>query len=319
MKPKKDFEEHLFNNLGTFQSIDIEEDWQKVRGRIGYEKSRRLNPARAFPVALLRGKRAPLKIRNGSKIPRSSASRIFNPVWRTAAAVILLLGVGFLAQKYLDLTPDMIAVQSGDQMKEVLLPDGSSVTLNKQTKLIYPEKFRRRQRELKLIGEAFFEVVSNPALPFIVDVDQRALIRVLGTSFNISTNESGESISVQVIEGRVAFSSSLDRSDEIILVKDEQATLTEGSVIRDDTVDRNFLSWKTGKLIFDHENIAEVFRQLQAHYEIEIVLHKSVHEELSFTSTLDNQDMESVLDEISMVLGLEYSYEDEKVIFSLPE
>ncbi|TFH20092.1 MAG: hypothetical protein E4H10_17050, partial [Bacteroidia bacterium] len=192
MKPKKDFEEHLFTNLGAFQSINIEEDWQKVRGRMSEVKSRRLNP-----------------------------------FWRTAAAVILLLGVGYLAQKYLAPSPDMIAVLSGEQMKEVLLPDGSSVTMNKQAKLIYPEKFKRRQRELKLSGEAFFKVVSNPAQAFIVDVDQKALVRVLGTSFNINPDESGETISVQVLEGKVAFSSILEGSEEIILVKDQQATLRE--------------------------------------------------------------------------------------------
>ena len=284
MKPKTNIEEHLFKNLGAYQSIDTEEDWEKVRGRMSEDKSRRLSP-----------------------------------LWRTAAAVILLLGVGFIAQKYLAPSPDMIAVLSGEKMKEVLLPDGSSVTMNKQAKLIYPEKFKRRQRELTLTGEAFFKVVSNPSQPFIVDVDEKALVRVLGTSFNISPDQSGESISVQVIEGRVAFSSILEGSEEIILVKDEQATLIEGSVILDDTVDRNFLSWKTGKLFFDNEYIGKVLRQLQSHYNIDMELDKSVPDDLSFTSTLDNQDLDSVLDEISLVLGLDYRYENEKVIFTLSE
>ena len=284
MKPKTNIEEHLTKNLGIYQSIDIEEDWKKVRKRMAQEKSIRLNP-----------------------------------FWRIAAAVILLLGVGFIAQKYLAPSPQMIAVLSGEQMKEVILPDGSSVTMNKQAKLIYPEKFKRRQRELQLSGEAFFKVVSMPAKPFIVDVDQKARVRVLGTSFNIRPDQKNASVSVQVIEGRVAFSSLLRGSDEIILVKDEQATLIEGSVIQDDTVDRNFLSWKTGILFFDNEYLGKVLRQLQSHYNIDLELDKSVPDDLSFTSTLDNQDLESVLDEISLVLGLEYRYENEKVVFTLRE
>jgi transmembrane sensor len=283
MKPKKNIEEHLFKNLGAYQSINIEEDWQKVKGRMSAEKSRRLSP-----------------------------------FWRIAAAVILLLGVGFIAQKYLAPSPEMIAVLSGEQMKEVLLPDGSMVTLNRQAELVYPEKFNRRQRELKLRGEAFFEVVSNPSLPFVVDVDERAQVRVLGTSFNIDPDRNGESISVQVIEGKVAFSS-LKGPDEIILVKDEQATFRKGSISRDDVVDRNSTSWKTGVLFFENTDIGEVLKQLQAHYEIEIVLDQSVPGDLSFTSTLDKQELESVLDEISLVLGLEYNYENEKVVFTLSE
>jgi len=284
MKPKTDIDERLLKNLETFQSIDIEEDWQKLRGRIGFRKQRSMRY-----------------------------------IWQAAAAVIMLLGVGLLTQKLVFPTPDMLAVQSDMQMKEVVLPDGSLVTLNKEAELIYPEKFNRRQRKLKLVGEAFFEVVSNPDLPFIVDVDQKALVQVLGTSFNISPDENDESISVQVLEGKVAFSSAKKGSDRIVLTKDEQATLTAGTIIRVDTVDLNFMSWKTGQLFFVYENIKEVCRQLEAHYEITIVLHKSVPRDLSFTSTLDNQDLESVLDEISMVLGLDYRYENDEIVFTKPE
>lgn len=283
MKPKENFEEQLLRNLGTYQSIDIDEDWQKVRKRMAKNKSIGLHP-----------------------------------FWRTAAAVILLLGVGFIAQKYLAPSPDMIAVFSGEQMKEVELPDGSIVTLNKQAELTYPEKFQHRKRELQLSGEAYFNVESKPEKPFIVNVEQKALVRVLGTSFNIRPDQADETISVQVMEGKVAFSS-MERSDEIILLKDQQATLSEGSILRVDTVDRNFISWITGRLIFVHETIGEVIKQVQEHYEIEIVLHKSVPENLTFTSTLDKQNLESVLDEISMVLGLDYHYENEKVVFTLRE
>jgi len=284
MKPKNDIDERLFRNLETFQSIDIEEDWKKVRGRMGFEKKKSM--------------------------------RYF---WQTAAAVVMLLGVGYLTQKLLFPTPPLLAVESGNQMKEVVLPDGSSVTLNKETKLIYPEKFNRRQRKMELMGEAFFEVVSNPDLPFIVDVEQKAKVLVLGTSFNISPDENGESISVQVLKGKVAFSSNLKGSDKVILEKDEQATLRAGTIIRADTISLNFLSWKTGMLYFDDENIEDVLKQLEAHYEVEIVLQKNVGRKLTFTSILDNQDLESVLEEISMVLGLDYSYKDHKVVFSKPD
>lgn len=283
MKPKANFEEHRFRNLGKFQSIDTEADWQKVRKKIGFQKRRSISS-----------------------------------YWRVAAAAIIILGVGFLAQKYVIPSPEMISVLSGDQLKELTLPDGSLVTLNKQAELVYPEKFDRRKRELKLIGEAFFKVVSNPASPFLLEVEQKARIKVLGTSFSIKPNQHTSSISVQVIEGKVAFSS-FEGENEIILEKDQQATLSEKGMIRDDTVDRNFVSWRTGKLFFHLDGIEDVLKQLQEHYGIEIVLHSSVPREILFTSTMDNQDLESVLDEISMVLDLNYRYEDEKVIFTQQE
>ncbi len=284
MKPKESFEEHVLRNLGNYQSIDVEGDWKKVRKRMNQNKSIQIHP-----------------------------------FWRAAAVVILLLGVGYLALTNLGTGPDLISVFADGQKKEVVLPDGSNITLNKHSELVYPEKFKRGERTVKLTGEAFFKVVSNPSQAFVVNVEQKAKVRVLGTTFSIRPDQRDESISVQVLEGKVAFSSSINGSHEIILAKDEQATLNEGSIIKDDTVDRNFISWITGELFFYRENIKEVCRQLQEHYEIEIVLENSVPGDLTFTSTMNNQDLESVLDEISLVLGLDYRYENEKVIFTSPE
>ena len=90
-------------------------------------------------------------------------------------------------------------------------------------------------------------------------------------------------------------------------------------MIRDDTVDRNFLSWKTGMLFFYLESIENVCDELEDFYGIEIVLHQSVPRDLTFTSTLNNQELESVLDEISMVLGLAYRYDEQRILFTRQE
>jgi transmembrane sensor len=283
MKPKTNFEEQFLKNLGAYQSIETDKDWQKVRSRIGKDKTRKLHP-----------------------------------LWRMAAAVILLLGIGFVTQKYLVSTPEMIAVYAGDQMREVELPDGSWVTLNHQARLVYPEKFKGRERAVQLSGKAFFQVESNPSSPFVVDVDQKALVRVLGTSFNISPDASGDLISIQVVEGRVAFSSA-EGKDEVILEKDQQATLVGITVKRDESVEKNFLSWKTGKLVFENDPVGKVIKQLEMHYQVSIEIDESVPRELSFTSTMDNQELADVLDEISVVLGLKYRYQNEKVVFTLSE
>lgn len=284
MKPKKELENHLFNKLETYQSIDVEADWKETKGRMGFEKRRSLKP-----------------------------------FLQIAATVALIVAMGFVAQKFLFSSPEMIIAQAGTQVKKVLLPDGSSVTLNKYSELSYPEKFSRKLRSLQLSGDAFFEVVKNPDKPFLLEVNHQALVRVLGTSFNISPHENDESITVQVIEGKVAFSSSPQILDEVILEKDQQATLTAGHIIRDVTLEENLMSWRTGRLVFYQTNITEVVRQLKAHYEINIILHNSVSKELAFTSTVEKQDLNNVLDEIAMVLGLSYSYENETVVFKNPE
>lgn len=284
MKPESNINEHLFRNLENFQSVDNEADWQKVRGRMGFEQ------------------------KNG-----------LARVWWAAAAIILLIGIGFLSQRYLMGSPEMVIARAGDLKKEVTLPDGSAVTLNKQAELLYPEKFNRRNREVMLRGEAFFEVESDPDWPFKVDVNKKAMVEVLGTSFNISSDAEANSITVQVVEGKVAFSPAEEGFPFIVLVKDQQATLSGGSIQREEVMDRNLMSWKTGILYFDQTRIGDMARLLSIHYGQKIRLDENIPSDITFTSTIDNQEFESVLEEISLVLGLNYTYEGALVTISKPD
>ena len=281
MKPKKNFEEARFKYLDAFQSIDTEMDWQKVRGRIGFGKKKTMNR-----------------------------------IWWAAAAVIILLGVGVLTQPYTLISPDMVIAQAGDDQKEVVLPDGSMVTLNKEAELVYPEKFRRKSREIQLSGEAFFKVESDPGRPFLVNVRQEAVVEVLGTSFNIRSGEEIGSISVHVVEGRVAFSQAGQESSSITLEKDEQASLSGGMIAKEQVRSKNFLSWKTGILFFEQARIGEVVTELENFYGLDIILEHNVPGDLLFTSIIDNQVLESVLEEMTLVLGLGYAFDNDKVIIS---
>ena len=114
----------------------------------------------------------------------------------------------------------------------VTLQDGSRVSLNSNSELLYPEKFRGKKRAVRLTGEAFFEVEEYPEKPFLVNIEEKAMVEVLGTSFNIRSDPSGEAISVLVVEGRVALSNVVGdaegKNPGLILEKDEQATLIDG-------------------------------------------------------------------------------------------
>lgn len=286
MKPKKNSEDPLISKLETFQSIDLESDWKELKSGIGFGKE------------------------------MSPGKRHLASTWWAAASIILLLGIGFLSKQYLFASHEMIIARAGDTPKEVLLPDGSSVTLNSMAELAYPEKFRNRKREVQLSGEAFFKIERNLQKPFMVHIEEKAMVEVLGTSFNIRSEQSGEAVSVLVLEGRVAFTDAEEKLSEIILNKDEQATLTRGRIQREETINKNMLSWKTGILYFNQSLIGDVVKQLEIYYNREILLEEDIPDDLQFTSTIDNQDLENILKELSMVLGLTIGFEDEHILIS---
>ena len=122
----------------------------------------------------------------------SAPRRKVYPQWlKMAASLVLMIGVGFFAYRvYKEMAQGRAVIQITKttlrgQKSNITLADGTNVRLNSESTLIFPEKFDKDSREVKLIGEAFFQVTEDPSKPFIITSgDLRT--RVLGTSFNIS-------------------------------------------------------------------------------------------------------------------------------------
>ena len=269
----------LYSNLEKYQSINVEKDWENVRAKAGLGKRRK--------VSL---------------------------VWRVAAIAIVILGVGFLSKQYI-LAPDLLFIETAENHEEVFLPDGSIVQLNSHSQLTYPEKFRRN-RYVSLSGEGFFEVTKDPQRPFLVNINELASVEVLGTSFNVNASNANKTVNVQVVEGKVSFSANKKDGSGTILVMNEQAILKDGEILKNDRPNRNFLSWKTGIIYFEQENITRVLDVLNTYYSREIILNADVDKDLVFTSTIDNQELEDVLVELSLVLDLIITYNPDAITIS---
>lgn len=283
MKPKEQMGDRDFSFLKRYEAIDPDKDWQKVRARM----ERTHKTRRAW-------------------------------TWRAAAAAILVLAAGYLIREMVRQDPPVVRLVAENTVKEVRLPDGSVVVMNRGAVLSHPESFDRRKRTVNLSGEAYFEVQDDPSHPFEVLVEERARVEVLGTSFNVQSGKEDKRIRLQVLEGRVAFSPQDKKFMSIVLEKNEQAVMSDGRVTKEPLSDRNFLSWKTGILYFEQTPLHEVARKLSEHFDQRIAIDSSVPDDLTFTSTIDNQDLESVLEELYMVLGLDHHMDDRKVILKKP-
>jgi transmembrane sensor len=88
------------------------------------------------------------------------------------------------------------------------LPDGTRVWLNAASSIRYPTTFVGTERKVELLGEAYFEVTKNINMPFRVNVNNRAQVEVLGTSFNVNAYEDEANISATLLEGSVKVAAS---------------------------------------------------------------------------------------------------------------
>ena len=207
---------------------------------------------------------------------------------------------------------DWITVNVQDQQEEVKLPDGSMVFLNTHSRLVYPVNFKGRKRTVKLDGEAFFEVESD-VKPFVVNVVNEASVEVLGTSFNLRTDPEKNQVILNVLTGKVALYPKGKKKRAKVVKQNEQAIYDKGRILPAISFDLNFLSWKTDNLVFENTPLTEVAEQLGRHYRKKFLIRDPGLNTLALTGTYKDQELEEVLEEIALVLEIDFEETDGKI------
>lgn len=233
-------------------------------------------------------------------------------VWRIAASVTLLFGLGIGAIYFSDSSevpqiPYATKTTGWGEKRKLTLPDGSKVILNSGSSLSFPAQFANDSRTVKLEGEAFFDVVENAALPFIIHTNE-VTTTVLGTSFNINTQDK-EHISVTVATGKVRVAS--DHDNEVILTPKQQATYnpTTQTITTKEVSIKRYLDWKDGILRFDDVTIAEAALKLQQWYNVPIEVLDEDIANCRFSGKFNNEQLHTVLRSLAnLKSGLEYVY-----------
>lgn len=221
-----------------------------------------------------------------------------------AASICLLIGSGIWFSKSYN---PIVTFSSGDTSSQsITLADGSRVTLNKNSSLEY-QKRMKTQRNVKLTGEAFFEVARNEAVPFIIETNN-ARVKVLGTSFNVKTNERGTTVHVKT--GKVELSKD---SKKIILTAGEQGLLSSGKIEKQAINNENYLAWKTKKLVFDKKSIIEVAAALQEYYNTPIIIYGNA-QNCKVSTAFTSETLIQALDELKLLLHFDYKKDDKGIV-----
>jgi transmembrane sensor len=213
---------------------------------------------------------------------------------RIAAVALIIIGFG-TTMFYLNRSNDLsgkIVIASGtnERNKEVSLPDGSKIYLNRNSELLYNKDLGKTARKVTLKGEAFFEITKDPSKPFIIDAG-KASIKVLGTSFSVLTNNSKNAVEVFVRTGTVMVS---DNSGTQNLV-----------------LEPGF----TDLLVYDGKTMNEVFTDLKKVYDIDVVADNIEILDVPITTTFYNQPQDSIIQVICATFN--FSYKKEGSVYHL--
>ncbi|MFR3331576.1 MAG: FecR domain-containing protein [Odoribacter splanchnicus] len=156
------------------------------------------------------------------------------------------------------------------QTYHVLLADGTQVWLNAATELQFPTNFGGSFRNVKLKGEAYFEVTKNLELPFRVEIAPEISIEVLGTSFNVKAYGNEDKIEALLEKGKIRMEVN---GDSVELFPGDLGSYDRLGrhidLIRPENVDK-YLAWRSGKFIFENASLSVVFKEIARWYGVQV-------------------------------------------------
>ncbi|MDB5229396.1 MAG: anti-FecI sigma factor, FecR [Chitinophagaceae bacterium] len=279
-----------------------------------------------------------------------TASVIRPAKFKYARFAIVFLAVATIIQFYFFLpaaenkvtSKNEIATRKGSK-SHILLPDGTSVWLNADSKIIYPANFTGDSREVQLTGEAFFDVAKNPRKPFIIHTGTMD-VKVLGTVFNVRSYPRENTTEASLIHGMIEITLHGKEKKNIILKPNEKLTVlnSDASYIKTssretkkslDATDEEMpllaltkihfnkrdssnaeTSWVYNKLSFDNENMGRVFSKIEQWYNIEIVIEDENIKARHFTATFENKSLNEVMEALQVALNFKYQEKEGRII-----
>lgn len=158
----------------------------------------------------------------------------------------------------------------------LVLPDGSRAWLNAASSITYPAVFALNERSIKISGEVYMEIAKDKTRPFVVDVDGRSTVQVLGTSFNINSYTNEGKIKTTLLQGSVRVfnqvKSGRHTKQAVVLQPGQQAVITANTEdIRIQPVKtEHVLAWKNGFINFESGSFQEIMRQVERWYNVEV-------------------------------------------------
>jgi transmembrane sensor len=262
--------------------FDVDAAWEKVQAKINSPQ-----PIRLHPVPML---------------------------VRIAAVVVLAVAAAWLVWPKSGAEPhgnetQWVAYQPADSIQDISLPDGSKAKLREGSRLSYHRDNQKGGlRQLKLEGEAYFDVAPDKEHPFVVEAGQ-TLVRAVGTAFNVRTNAAGTEVVVE--EGKVSFGPKEDPA-QTLLLPGHAASLKAGTALVEvDSTDKgNGLFWLNDKLVYHDRPLQEVVEDITRRFGKKISLGNKAQSRCRLSATFEHPTIESILNMIAETYAMEVAADE---------
>lgn len=198
--------------------------------------------------------------------------RILGYAAMVLALVSIGLGVGKYCESELSEADLIVQVPANGDVREVVLPDGTKVWVNRGSVLKYPAHFAKESRHVELDGEAYFEVKRDQSRPFMVTSDAMS-VKVLGTIFNLRSYKNSPLTETSLIEGAVEVRGNRNEG-QIVLSPGQKAELNRktGRLQVKQVNSKLDAVWHDDLIPFESATIFEIASVLERFYQVKIIL-----------------------------------------------
>lgn len=190
---------------------------------------------------------------------------------KIASIILLTLGGTHLYRHYMaveDIAMQTISVPSGQRVN-ITLPDGTNVWLNARTTIQFPLAFNQGKRQVKLDGQAYFDVAKNPDRPFVVQTEKFD-VEVLGTKFDVEAYKDKDEFETTLMQGSVKLVSVTNPEQTLMLKPDSKALWADGQLKVVAVDNYNPYRWKEGLICFNNESFLAIMKDFEKYYGISI-------------------------------------------------
>ena len=244
-------------------------------------------------------------------------SRFSWKVWPQIAVACIIIVLGLVnyrmndKQKQLSTQNFTVLAEKG-QRAFITLPDSTKVWLNSDTKISYPADYGLKERNVTLVGEAYFEVAKNPDKRFIVEA-KGMQVEALGTSFNVNAYQNDNKIIASLFSGSVRVS--YDRHVAILKPHESvQVDLLNRSFSRyKDESMQNIALWRKNEITFDGEPLEEITHIMSRLYNTTICIEDESLKKVCYIGTIRNNNLENFIDIINLTTPVVYENKGDTV------
>lgn len=261
------------------------------------------------------------RIEKDIKEEKSGSFRLIR-IAQIAAAILLpvfMVLSGYLYYENRQIaTEEMIVSTARGERASVTLPDGTTVSLNSESRLGYfPKAYNKEERKINFNGEGYFQVCKNQKVPFIIDA-KGLQVKVLGTTFSLLARKEHTTAELVLEEGSVCLSATKSHKNVILRPK-QKAVLDQSTgdiqVIADDDI-KNIAAWRQGNMVFRNTELSEVIHTIEKNYNVTIKIIAKNNPTDNFTGTLPLTNLNEVLEVIEKSYHLKAQIKGTEIILT---